>query len=47
MKKLYLASSIDVTAAGVAKDIGKDPKRLRMAFIFYCQNRERQQRLAG
>lgn len=33
MKKLYLASSIDVTAADIAKDIGNDPKKLRMAFI--------------
>jgi len=33
MKKLYLASSIEVTAAAIAKDIGKDPKKLKLAFI--------------
>lgn len=33
MKKLYLASSIDVTASSIAKDIGKDPKKLKLAFI--------------
>lgn len=33
MKKLYLASSVDVTAAGIAKDIGKDLKKLKLAFI--------------
>lgn len=33
MKKLYLASSIDVTAAGIAKDIGKDLKKLKLVFI--------------
>lgn len=33
MKKLYLASSVDVTAVGIAKDIGKDPKKLKLAFI--------------
>lgn len=33
MKKLYLASSIDVTASGIAKDIGKDPRKLKLAFI--------------
>ncbi len=33
MKKLYLASSIDQTAESIAKDIGKDPKKLKLAFI--------------
>ena len=33
MKKLYLASSIDVTAGAIAEDIGGDPKKLKLAFI--------------
>ncbi len=33
MKKLYLASSIDRTAGSIAKDIGKDPKKLKLVFI--------------
>ena len=33
MKRLYLASSIDLTAGNIAKDIGKDPKRLKLVFI--------------
>lgn len=41
MKKLYLASSIDVTASGIAKDIGKNPKKLRLAFIFTAAEPEK------
>ncbi len=33
VKKLYLASSIDLTAKSIAKDIGKNPKSLRLVFI--------------
>ncbi len=33
MKKLYLASSIDVTAKGIAQDIGQDPRKLKLVFI--------------
>lgn len=33
MKRLYLASSIDRTAERIAKDIGKDPKSLKLVFI--------------
>jgi len=33
MKRLYLASSIDRTAESIAKDIGKDSKKLKLAFI--------------
>lgn len=33
MKKLFLASSINQTAKSIAKDIGKDPKKLKLAFI--------------
>lgn len=33
MKKLYLASSIDLTAKNIVKDIGGDPKKLKLVFI--------------
>jgi len=33
MKKLFLASSINQTAKDIAKQIGKDPKSLKTAFI--------------
>ncbi len=33
MKRLFLASSINLTAKDIAKQIGKDPKSLRTAFI--------------
>jgi len=33
MKRLYLASSIDLTAKSIAKDIGKDPRKLKLVFI--------------
>lgn len=32
-RKLYLASSIDRTAESIAKDIGKNPKKLKLVFI--------------
>ena len=33
MKRLYLASSIDRTAGAITKDIGKNPKDLKLVFI--------------
>ena len=33
MKRLYLASSIDRTGVDIGKDIGRDPKKLKLAFI--------------
>lgn len=33
MKRLFLASSIDITAKSIAKDISKDPGSLKLAFI--------------
>ncbi|OGM11387.1 hypothetical protein A2Z22_01225 [Candidatus Woesebacteria bacterium RBG_16_34_12] len=41
MKKLYLASSIDQTAKSIAKDIGKDPKKLKLAFIITASEVEK------
>lgn len=34
MKKLFLASSIDKTAGSIAKNIGRNPKKLKLAFIY-------------
>ena len=33
MKRLYLASSINVSAIAIAKDIGGDPSKMKLAFI--------------
>ena len=33
MKRLFLASSIDRTASNIAKRIGRDPKKIKTAFI--------------
>ena len=33
MKRMYLASSIDITAGSIARDIGQDPKKLKLVFI--------------